>query len=62
MKRVPPALPALLALLVLSATSTLAQVVPAGNPIVYGHHHVAASDVAAQVKFFTTAFAGTAMK
>lgn len=45
-----------------AATSTLAQVVPAGNPVVYGHHHVAASDVAAQVKFFTTAFGGTAMK
>ena len=39
-----------------------AQVVPNGNPIVYGHHHVAASDIEAQKKFFAAALGGTAMK
>jgi predicted enzyme related to lactoylglutathione lyase len=50
------------ALVVIAATSVHAQVVPAGNPVVYGHHHVAAADVGAQVKFFTTALGGTAAK
>ena len=53
---------AIATLLLALVSSASAQVVPAGNPVVYGHHHVAASDVAAQVKFFTTAFGGTAMK
>jgi len=51
----------LLALLVVawaapaSAQLTLAK----DNPIVYGHHHIAASDVAAHVKFFVDALGGT---
>jgi catechol 2,3-dioxygenase-like lactoylglutathione lyase family enzyme len=34
-----------------AASNARAQVVPAGNPIVYGHHHVAASDIEVQKKF-----------
>jgi predicted enzyme related to lactoylglutathione lyase len=30
------------------------------NPIVYGHHHIAASDIAAHKKFFVDALGGTA--
>jgi len=51
----------LLALLVVawaapaSAQLTLAK----DNPIVYGHHHIAASDVAAHMKFFVDALGGT---
>ena len=51
-----------LTLVVAVASSAHAQVVPAGNPVVYGHHHVAASDIEAQKKFFTTALGGVAMK
>ena len=32
------------------------------GPIVYGHHHVAATDIEAQKKFFAGALGGTAMK
>ena len=35
---------------------------PAGNPIVYGHHHVAASDIEAHKKFFAATLGGTAAK
>ena len=52
---------ACIALVIVAASSARAQVVPAGNPVVYGHHHVAASDIGAQVKFFA-ALGGTAMK
>jgi catechol 2,3-dioxygenase-like lactoylglutathione lyase family enzyme len=49
-------------LLLAAATTARAQVVPAGNPIVYGHHHVAASDIEAHKKFFATTLGGVAMK
>jgi len=49
-------------LLVATVSPAAAQVVPAGNPVVYGHHHVAASDIEAQKKFFAGALGGTAMK
>ena len=49
-------------LLLSAATTARAQVVPAGNPIVYGHHHVAASDIEAHKKFFATTLGGVAMK
>src|SRR4051812_6879948 len=29
------------------------------NPVVYGHHHIAASDLAAHMKFFVDALGGT---
>lgn len=48
-------------LLLAAATTARAQVVPAGNPIVYGHHHVAASDIEAHKKFFATTLGGVAM-
>jgi len=48
--------------LLAAATTARAQVVPAGNPIVYGHHHVAASDIEAHKKFFATTLGGVAMK
>jgi predicted enzyme related to lactoylglutathione lyase len=56
-----PILRLLLALVVVawaapaSAQLTLAK----DNPIVYGHHHIAASDVAAHMKFFVDALGGT---
>ncbi len=53
---------AIVLLLAAAATTARAQVVPAGNPIVYGHHHVAASDIEAHKKFFATTLGGVAMK
>ena len=53
---------AIVLLLTAAATTARAQVVPAGNPIVYGHHHVAASDIEAHKKFFATTLGGVAMK
>jgi catechol 2,3-dioxygenase-like lactoylglutathione lyase family enzyme len=53
---------AIVFLLAAAATTARAQVVPAGNPIVYGHHHVAASDIEAHKKFFATTLGGVAMK
>ena len=53
---------ACIALVLVAASSARAQVVPAGNPIVYGHHHVAASDIEAQKKFFAATLGGTAAK
>jgi catechol 2,3-dioxygenase-like lactoylglutathione lyase family enzyme len=53
---------AIVLLLAATATTARAQVVPAGNPIVYGHHHVAASDIEAHKKFFATTLGGVAMK
>lgn len=53
---------AIVLLLAAAATTARAQVVPAGNPIVYGHHHVAASDIEAQKKFFAETLGGVAMK
>lgn len=52
---------ALAVLIVAAASSARAQVVPDGNPIVYGHHHVAASDIEAQKRFFATTLGGVAM-
>jgi len=51
----------LFSLLVLASAAT-AQVVPAGNPIVYGHHHLNVTDVEAQKKFFGATLGGTVTK
>ena len=51
----------LLSFLVL-ATTAFAQVVPNGNPIVYGHHHLNVTDVEAQKKFFGATLGGTVTK
>src|SRR5688500_14458742 len=53
---------ACIVLVLVAAASARAQVVPAGNPIVYGHHHVAASDIEAHKKFFAATLGGVAMK
>jgi catechol 2,3-dioxygenase-like lactoylglutathione lyase family enzyme len=52
------------ALLVLSSTSNAsAQLVAAKDgPVVYGHHHLNASNVEAQKKFFVDTLGGTAIK
>jgi catechol 2,3-dioxygenase-like lactoylglutathione lyase family enzyme len=44
------------------ASTALAQVVPAGNPVVYAHHHLNVTDVEAQKKFFAGALGGTVTK
>jgi len=51
---------AFVALLVVDAQTASAQLTLAkDNPIVYGHHHIAASDVSAHMKFFVDALGGT---
>src|SRR6185295_16140053 len=51
---------ALVVLLVVDGQSASAQLTLAkDNPIVYGHHHIAASDIAAHMKFFVDALGGT---
>ncbi len=52
---------ACIALIVIAASSALAQVV-SNAPIVYGHHHVAASDIEAHKKFFAATLGGVAAK
>ena len=51
-----------LALLLALASTSLAQVVPNGNPVVYAHHHLNVTDVEAQKKFFAGALGGTTVK
>src|SRR6185295_19041410 len=51
---------ALVVLLVVDGQSASAQLTLAkDNPVVYGHHHIAASDIAAHMKFFVDALGGT---
>lgn len=59
--RLAPVVVALVALVVASPAS--AQLIAAKDgPIVYGHHHLAASDIEAQKKFFADTLGGTAIK
>jgi catechol 2,3-dioxygenase-like lactoylglutathione lyase family enzyme len=55
---------AISALLVLSSTSNVsAQLIAAKDgPVVYGHHHLNASNIEAQKKFFVDTLGGTAIK
>jgi predicted enzyme related to lactoylglutathione lyase len=56
----PVCLVAFVAWIVAQPVSTHAQLALAqDNPIVYGHHHIAASDPAAHIKFFVEALGGT---
>jgi len=56
-------LPALVALLLLSPPHASAQLLAAKDgPIVYGHHHVNATDPEAHKKFWGTALGGTVVK
>ena len=55
-----PTLLAIVAVLFGFASSASAQLTLAkDNAIVYGHHHIAASDIPAQMKFFVNALGGT---
>jgi catechol 2,3-dioxygenase-like lactoylglutathione lyase family enzyme len=50
-------------LIVTSASSASAQLTAAKDgPIVYGHHHIAASDIPAHLKFFADTLGGTRIK
>jgi len=54
---------ALVLFTLVAASNASAQLIAAKDgPIVYGHHHVAASDIEAHKKFWADALGGTAMK
>ena len=56
-------LTALVVFVLAGASAASAQLIAAKDgPIVYGHHHVAASDIEAHKKFLADTLGGTAMK
>ena len=60
MTRLVPTLAAAALLVAGSAVNAAAQLIAAKDgPIVYGHHHIAASDIPAQLKFFADTLGGT---
>ena len=59
----PTLAPLTLALLLAPASTASAQLAAAKDgPIVYGHHHIAASDIPAHLKFFADTLGGTRIK
>src|SRR5262245_28529373 len=50
------------ALVLTAALPAKAQLMITDSPIVYGHHHVNASDIAAHKKFWVDALGGTSVK
>ena len=63
MKRMLVAVVASVVCLLASASSTSAQLLVAKEgPIVYGHHHLNASNIEAQKKFFVNTLGGKAIK
>ncbi|HKF67357.1 MAG TPA: VOC family protein [Vicinamibacterales bacterium] len=62
MKRLPALLLVLVGLLATPATSRAQILVAKDGPVVYGHHHLNTTDMAAQKKFFVDTLGGTVVK
>src|SRR5215472_5484011 len=62
MKRLPALLLVLVGLLATPAASRAQILVAKDGPVVYGHHHLNTTDMAAQKKFFVDTLGGTVVK